>query len=103
MAIIYGQFQCSATDDDKPHSGYAFQALARRRNQGIERYFAHIDGNHAVGAHGVDNQAPPARGYHGSDFWQRVEDARAGFAMHLGDMAAVSYTQLDVYKRQSPE
>ena len=86
MAIVPRRNQRVAAGDHEAHAGYAFEALARRRHQGIQGNFAHVNRDDAIGAHRVDNQAPPPRGDHAGDFRQRVEDAGAGLAVHLRDM-----------------
>ena len=87
MAIALGQFEGTAAGNDEAHPGNAFQTLAGSRHQGVEGNVVHVDRDGAIRTHRIDDQPAASRRHDGGNLGQRVQDACAGFAVHLRRMA----------------
>ena len=75
-----------APGNDETHAGHALEAFSRRRHQRIEAQRARVDGNGAIRAHRIDDQAAAVARHGGGDLRQGIQDPGAGFAMHLRDV-----------------
>lgn len=78
--------ECAAADQDEAHARRAFDALARRRDHGVEGGDPRVDRQRAERAHRVEDEAPAVPLHHGRDFRQRVEDAGRRLAMDEPDV-----------------
>ena len=96
-------FEHAAPREHEPHSRRALDALARRRDQRVERHGARIDAEGRERAHRVDDETLAMPRDDLGDFRQGVQDAGRSLAMDEADVGdrRIGFQQpLDILRRR---
>jgi hypothetical protein len=89
--------------EHEAHAGRALDALARRRDQRVERRVARVDGKRPERAHRIDDQVPSHPCHDVRDLLQRIEDAGRRLAVdeaHVRDRRVLREEPLHVLRRR---
>ena len=84
IARALGQRRWPRHDEADP--GHALEALVGRRHDRVAREVVQVERQRAEGAHGVEQEPPPAALDDLRDLADRVQDPRRRLAVHGGDV-----------------